>query len=170
MSCPAREMTSLCLDFFHLPPNWLLHCQNIHMVCRTMSFKGFSAKTVFCSIRGCFVQVEKTHQQFSYVVKPGIFYSIAYCWVISQSYSGLLNSSTSMQKVLNMYEDILTQGSSSAGFKGDIMMEFPQMGEFVFTADVMKENVAELWNQQFLWYFFSLCPSSGSFFIFSCSR
>jgi hypothetical protein len=50
------------------------------------------------------------------------------------------------------------------------MMEFPQMGEFVFTADVMKENVAELWNQQFLWYFFSLCPSSGSFFIFSCSR
>ncbi len=50
------------------------------------------------------------------VVKPGIFSSIAYCWVISQSYSGLLNSFTSMQKVLHMYEDILTQGSSSAGF------------------------------------------------------
>jgi hypothetical protein len=49
-----------------------------------------------------------------------------------------------MQKVLHMYEDILTQGSSSAGFKGDIMMEFAQMGEFVFTADVMKEIVAEL--------------------------
>lgn len=60
-------------------------------------------------------------------------------------------------------------GSSSAGFKGNIMMKFAKMGEFVFTADVIKEIVAELWNQQFccfLWCFFSLCPSPGSFFFF----